>query len=120
MEAGKLLQALPAIRHKHTLDFFLSVAYKGERETKHKNRSLEREVLHRGEETEEEEGRDKPEMRRKRDHGPMMDGRVVGGSDSPAYIWTFLVGIRRNGVFYCSGTLLSAYLVLTAAHCVHE
>ncbi|MPC74967.1 Serine protease nudel [Portunus trituberculatus] len=86
---------------------------------KKKNQNSRREELHWDEESEEER-QDRPAMRQKREHGPMMDGRVVGGSDSPAYMWTFLVGIRRNGVFYCSGTLISAYLVLTAAHCVHE
>ncbi|KAF4521671.1 hypothetical protein B566_EDAN006259, partial [Ephemera danica] len=45
--------------------------------------------------------------------------RVVNGE--PAYIETnpFMASLQLNGSHYCSCTILSAYWLLTAAHCVY-
>lgn len=85
-------------------------------------RHKEREQEEKEEDEKEESGKEaanKTRVRQKRDHG-MWDLRVVGGSDAPASLWTFLVGIKRNGIFYCGGSILSQHWVLSAAHCVYE
>ncbi|XP_071525421.1 uncharacterized protein [Panulirus ornatus] len=51
----------------------------------------------------------------RRDHS--SNSRIVGGNDSAPDVWTFLVGIKRNGVFICGGSIITADWVLSAGHC---
>lgn len=51
----------------------------------------------------------------RRDHS--SSSRIVGGKDSPPDVWTFLVGIKRNGVFICGGSIITAQWILSAGHC---
>ncbi|XP_050396676.1 trypsin alpha-4 [Patella vulgata] len=45
-------------------------------------------------------------------------GRVVGGVNTTECELPWVVGIKRNGVFICGGTIISSRQVITAAHCV--
>lgn len=102
-------------RRKETGEIDIKVGVEGLE--RHKEREQEEK-----EEDEKESGKEatnKTRSRQKRSHG-VWDMRVVGGSDAPASLWTFLVGIKRNGIFYCGGSILSQHWVLSAAHCVYE
>jgi len=48
------------------------------------------------------------------------EGRIIGGSTAQPGQFPHQVGLSRlNGVFYCSGSILNARFVLTAAQCFH-
>ncbi|XP_050696401.1 serine protease nudel-like isoform X2 [Eriocheir sinensis] len=99
-----------------------------ERGTKHKD---EREDEENEEEKEENKTKDKQNWINKRnkresegkkrskeeeeERGKM---RVVGGTESEPFKYPFIVAIFKNGVFSCGGSIVSASVILTAAHCV--
>ncbi|XP_014224565.1 serine protease nudel-like [Trichogramma pretiosum] len=45
---------------------------------------------------------------------------IVGGHDSYPRAWPFIVAMSKNGRFHCGGAILSAYWILTAAHCLYR
>src|SRR5699024_9812113 len=45
-------------------------------------------------------------------------GLIVGGSESTPNAWPWAVGLLRDGIFSCGGTILNQWYILTAAHCV--
>lgn len=45
--------------------------------------------------------------------------RIVGGDETSANDYPWMVGLYRNNRLYCGGALISTKHVLTAAHCVH-
>ncbi|KAM4833989.1 chymotrypsinogen B-like [Thomomys bottae] len=50
---------------------------------------------------------------------PVVSGlpRVINGEDAVPGSWPWQVSLQYEGFPYCSGTLISEYWVLTAAHC---
>ncbi|ODM91905.1 Serine protease nudel [Orchesella cincta] len=44
---------------------------------------------------------------------------IVGGYATEELHWPFLVGIYRDGEFYCGGSIINERWILTAAHCCH-
>ncbi|XP_053952765.1 trypsin alpha-like [Anastrepha ludens] len=50
----------------------------------------------------------------------IRDRRIVGGDLAKISQIPYLVNIRRNGHFYCGGSIISSRCVLTAAHCVDK
>lgn len=44
---------------------------------------------------------------------------IVGGYNTEEMKWPFLVGIFRDGEFYCGGSIINEWWVMTAAHCCH-
>ncbi|CAL8129598.1 unnamed protein product [Orchesella dallaii] len=44
---------------------------------------------------------------------------IVGGYATEELQWPFLVGIFKDGEFYCGGSIINERWVLTAAHCCH-
>jgi len=44
-------------------------------------------------------------------------GRIVGGEDAKPHSWPWQIGFYQYGQFFCGGSLLSADVILTAAHC---
>lgn len=51
------------------------------------------------------------------DEGEEKEVRIVGGQDSAPNVWSFLVGIKKDGAFICGGSIISAEWILTAGHC---
>ncbi|EDV98430.1 trypsin alpha-3 [Drosophila grimshawi] len=47
-----------------------------------------------------------------------LDGRIVGGSPAVIGSYPWQVSLQRSGSHYCSGSLISSSLVVTAAHCL--
>lgn len=45
-------------------------------------------------------------------------GRVVGGKESKAKAWPWIVAIYEDGYFHCGGVILDEKWIMTAAHCV--
>lgn len=43
--------------------------------------------------------------------------RIVGGKDTNVELVPYIVSLQRDGKFYCGGSIISEYYVLTAAHC---
>ncbi|KAK2496633.1 hypothetical protein MC885_013674 [Smutsia gigantea] len=48
---------------------------------------------------------------------PQHLNRIVGGEDSAAAEWPWVVSIQRNGTHRCAGSLLTSRWAVTAAHC---
>lgn len=46
--------------------------------------------------------------------------RIVGGHETSANEYPWMVGLYRNKRLYCGGALVSNRHVLTAAHCIHN
>lgn len=47
------------------------------------------------------------------------NNRIVGGKETEANEYPWMVGLFRGNRLYCGGALVSDRHVLTAAHCVH-
>lgn len=47
----------------------------------------------------------------------IVNMRIVGGKLSSPAAWPWLVGIFKNGLFSCGGSIITEKWVLTAAHC---
>ncbi|CAF3819365.1 unnamed protein product [Rotaria sordida] len=45
-------------------------------------------------------------------------GRIFGGENVLSYSWGWIVSLYRSNIFFCSGSLISSNLILTAAHCI--
>ncbi|XP_058831360.1 trypsin-3-like [Topomyia yanbarensis] len=50
---------------------------------------------------------------------PRADLRIVGGRDTTIEDHPYQVSLRRSGSHSCGGSILSANVILTAAHCVY-
>lgn len=48
------------------------------------------------------------------------NNRIVGGKETSANQYPWMVGLYRNNRLYCGGALISNKHVLTAAHCIHN
>ncbi|CAF0735573.1 unnamed protein product [Adineta steineri] len=46
--------------------------------------------------------------------------RIVGGQEAVPHSWPWLVSIQNRRGHFCGGTLIDAYHVLTAAHCLQD
>mmetsp|Transcript_10432 Transcript_10432/g.33008 ORF Transcript_10432/g.33008 Transcript_10432/m.33008 type:complete len:324 (+) Transcript_10432:58-1029(+) len=46
--------------------------------------------------------------------------RIVGGAETRANNYPFLIALFKDSVFFCGGSLVAPNLVLTAAHCVED
>lgn len=44
--------------------------------------------------------------------------RIIGGTDAQQGDWPWMVSLQTSSGHFCGGTLIDAYWVLTAAHCV--
>lgn len=44
--------------------------------------------------------------------------RIVGGTETAAHEYPWIVAISENKRLYCGGSLISHNYILTAAHCV--
>ncbi|XP_027056439.1 zinc metalloproteinase nas-15-like [Pocillopora damicornis] len=50
---------------------------------------------------------------------PLGSSRVIGGDDANPGAWPWQVGLHNSrGGFFCGGTLVTPYWVVTAAHCI--
>lgn len=48
------------------------------------------------------------------------DARIVGGEGSQPAAWPWVVSVYKNGVFHCSGVVVSELWIVSAAHCVDK
>lgn len=48
------------------------------------------------------------------------DSRIVGGEGSQPASWPWVVTMYKNGVFHCSGVIISEWWIISAAHCVDK
>ncbi|CAF1267162.1 unnamed protein product [Adineta ricciae] len=49
-----------------------------------------------------------------------LQSRIVGGQEAKPHSWPWLVSLQYRGNHFCGGTLIDAYHVLTAAHCLQD
>jgi secreted trypsin-like serine protease len=47
--------------------------------------------------------------------------KIIGGEPvNIPHVWGWIASLRRDGIHSCGASLLSAWYVITAAHCVHD
>lgn len=46
--------------------------------------------------------------------------KIINGFEAKSNSWPWMISLRKWGTHYCGGSLISAYFVLTAAHCVYR
>lgn len=49
---------------------------------------------------------------------PLLDWRIVGGTDASPDQFSYIVSLRNDGEHFCGGSILNEYWIITAAHCV--
>lgn len=49
----------------------------------------------------------------------ILDGRVVGGEKARIAEFPHQISLRYNKKHTCGGSIIDAYYILTAAHCVY-
>ncbi|XP_023159962.2 trypsin alpha [Drosophila hydei] len=51
---------------------------------------------------------------------PQLDGRIVGGSATSIGSFPWQISLQRNGGHSCGGSVYSAKIIVTAAHCLQS
>ncbi len=49
----------------------------------------------------------------------LAERRVIGGSNAQPGAWSWMVSVQNASGHFCGGSLIDAYWVMTAAHCVN-
>lgn len=48
------------------------------------------------------------------------DSKITGGEKTYIENHPYMVQLKKNGKFFCGGSIIEQNLVLTAAHCLYE
>ncbi|XP_073812423.1 trypsin alpha-3-like [Musca autumnalis] len=51
---------------------------------------------------------------------PQLDGRIVGGSTTTISSYPWQISLQRSGSHSCGGSIYSAKIIVTAAHCLQS
>ncbi|XP_017124513.1 trypsin delta [Drosophila elegans] len=51
---------------------------------------------------------------------PQLDGRIVGGTTTTITSFPWQISLQRNGGHSCGGSVYSANIIVTAAHCLQS